>query len=164
MSATNTAASHPVPDVPQVRELLGLLFDGFTAKAGAKLDLGPKSGSHCAVYVGDDGTPVAICGCDVAFAANGGAALSMLPPNAAKDAIKSKVLTEVMTANLREVMNICTRLLLRENTPHLRLLEVYPAASLPAAAAAVVAGARHRADFEIGLGKYGGGLLATLTL
>lgn len=164
MNAISNPTTHPLPDVALVRELLGLLFDGFTVKAGGKLDLTPKSGSFCALYVTDAGAPAAICACDIAFAANSGAALSMLPPNAAKDAVKAKVLTDVMTANLREVMNICTRLVLRENSPHLRLDQVYPVASLPAPAAALLAPSTHRIDFELGLGKYGGGILAVLVL
>ncbi|MDE1923988.1 MAG: hypothetical protein KGI55_11210 [Gammaproteobacteria bacterium] len=164
MNATSAPPTHPLPDLALVRELLGLLFDGFTVKAGAKLDLSPKSGNFCALYVTDTGAPGAVCACDIAFAANGGAALSMLPPNAAKEAVRAKELTEVMIANLREVMNICTRLVLRENTPHLRLDQVYPLASLPAPAAAAIAASTHRIDFELGLGKYGGGIISVLSL
>ncbi len=163
MSTKSAAPTHPLPDVALMRELLGLLFDGFAVKPGGKLDLSPRSGNYCAVYVNDAGAPGAACACDIAFAANGGAALSMLPPNVAKDAVRTKELTDVMSANLREVMNICTRLVLRENTPHLRLDQVYPIASLPAPAAAMVAAATHRIDFELGLGKYGGGLMAVLS-
>jgi hypothetical protein len=162
MNATVAGTAYPLPDINQVRDLLGMLFDGLAVKAGAKLDLSPKSSAYAACYVTDAGAPAALCACDISFAANSGAALSMLPPNIAKDAVRTQQLTEVMIANLREVMNICTRLVLRENSPHLRLDAVCPIGKLPPAAAAIVGGAKGRIDFEIGLGKYGGGIVAVL--
>ncbi len=162
MSTAVAGTVYPLPDIHQVRDLLGLLFDGLAVKPGAKLDLTPKSTAYVATYVTDNGAPAALCACDIAFAANSGAALSMLPPNVAKDALRTQELTDVMVANLREVMNICTRLVLRENTPHLRLDTLSPAGKLAAPAAAIAAAAKGRIDFEIGLGKYGGGLFAVL--
>jgi hypothetical protein len=163
MSAV-VATTYPLPTVVMVRELLGMLFDGLVVKVGGKIDLTPKGKAYFAVYVNDQGAPAALIVCDLLFAANSGAALSMLPPNVAKDAVKSAQLTDVMIANLREVMNICTRLVLHENSPHIRLESVCNAAQLSPAAAAIVAGVKGRIDFEIGLGKYGGGLIAALVL
>jgi hypothetical protein len=161
MSAA-TAAKHPVPDAAQVRELLGMLFDGLIVKPGAKLDASPKSNCYFGVYVSDDNTPVALCGCDLAFATNSGAALSMLPPGVAKEAAKAKELTPVMLANLHEVMNICTRLMLRDDSPHVRLLELCVVTALPAAAAHILSAPNARADFEVSLGKYGAGVISVL--
>ncbi len=158
------SATYPLPDVPQVRELLGMLFDGLSVKPGPKLDVSPKAGSYFGVYVADDGNPAALCGCDMAFAANSGAALSMLPPTVAKEAAKDKDLTPVMLANLHEVMNICTRLVLRDNSPHLKLRELCQVSALPAPAAAILGAAKGRVDFEIGIGKYGSGVLSVLCL
>ena len=163
MSAVATT-TYPLPTVNMVRELLGMLFDGLVVKVGGKLDVTPKGNPYFAVYVNDQGSQAALVVSDIPFAANSGAALSMLPPNVAKDSVKSGVLTDVMIANLREVMNICTRLVLHENSPHIRLDAVCPAAQLTPAAAAIVTSAKGRIDFEIGLGKYGGGLLAVLVL
>jgi hypothetical protein len=160
----STAAAHPVPDLAQVKELLGMIFDGLTVKPGPKLDASPKSNCYFGVYVSDGGAPVALCGCDFAFAANSGAALSMLPPNVAKEAVKDKELTPVMLANLHEVMNICTRLMLRDDSPHLKLREVCPVAALPAPAAQILCAPNARADFEVGLGKYGTGVISVQCL
>ena len=162
MSASVTA--HPLPDVAQVKELLGMLFDGLSVKLGPKLDVSPKSSNFYGVYVSDAGTPVALCGCDMAFAANSGAALSMLPPGVAKDAAKDKDLTPVMLANLHEVMNICTRLMLRDDSPHLKLRELCAQAALPAPAAAIAGAPKGRIDFEIGIAKYGNGVLSVMCL
>ena len=163
-AAASSPTTYPLPNIAQVRELLGMLFDGMIVKAAPKFDLSPQSNAYFGVYIAAGGAPVALCACDIAFAANCGAALSMLPPNAAKDAAKSKELTEVMVANLREVMNICTRLLLHENTPHLKLDALFSASKLPEPAAAIIAAAKGRIDFEITLAKYGPGLFAVISL
>jgi hypothetical protein len=163
MSTVLSPGKIPLPDVTQVRELLGMIFDGMMVKVGGKTDVSPASKSYVGVYVTDNDTTVALVACDLAFAANSGAALSMLPPNVAKEAAKSGALTDVMVANLREVMNICTRLVLREDSPHVRLTTLCQAGKLPAPAAAIAAGAKARADFEITLAKYGPGQLVVLT-
>lgn len=155
-------SGYSLPDHNQVRDLLGMLFDGLVVKPGGKLDTSAASTAYAGVYVADDGAPVAICACDLAFGACGGAALSILPAAAAKESLAGNKLTDMMAANLREIMNICTRLLLREGTLHLRLGEVCPIKSLPAPAAAILKAASSRADFEIGLGKYGTGRIAVL--
>lgn len=157
-------ATHPLPDVAQVKDLLGMLFDGLSVKLGPKLDVSPKGGCYFGVYVSDDGAPAGLCGCDMAFAANSGAALSMLPPNVAKEAAKEKELTPVMLANLHEVMNICTRLMLRDDSPHVKLRELCVQSALPPPAAAILAAPRARVDFEIAIGKYGVGVLSVMCL
>jgi hypothetical protein len=158
----NATTKFPLPGIPQVKELFGILFDGLAVKNGAKFDTSPKADRYFGVYVTNDGVPGAMCACDIAFAANSGAALSMLPPNAAKDAVKARELTEVMVANLREVMNIGTRLVLTEASPHLRLDQVCAGTALPPAAVALLGAIKSRADFEIVLGKYGSGLFTVL--
>ncbi len=87
----------------------------------------------------------------------------MLPVAAAKDAAKASELTGVMIENLREIMNICTRLVMDATSPHLKLDQLYPAKSLPAAAAALLGAAQGRREFQIQLPKYGGGVLAFRT-
>jgi hypothetical protein len=155
-------SAYPLPEVAHVTDLLGMLFDGLAVKPGAKLDLSANSTGFAGVYVNDDNKPVALCTCDIAFAANSSAALSMLPPNQAKEAIKSKTLTDAMIANLHEVMNICTRLLLREGTAHLRLDKVYAVKALPSAASAMIGGGARRIEFDVGIGRYGNGVMGLL--
>jgi hypothetical protein len=87
----------------------------------------------------------------------------MLPVGAAKDAAKSRELTSVMIDNMREIMNICSRLVMDATSPHLKLDQIYPAKSLPAPAAALLAAPSGRRQFQIQLPKYGGGVLTFLT-
>ncbi len=151
---------YPLPDAAHVKDLLGMLFDGFTVKPGAKLDLSPKASSYFGLYAADDGHLAAFCGCDLAFATISGAALSMLPPTAAKEAAKEGQLPGVMLANLHEVMNICTRLIQRDESPHLRLRDVCLIGAMPAASAALLGATQRRIDFEVGIARYGTGALA----
>ena len=157
------ATLYPLPDAKKVQQILGMLFDGLDIKPGGTFDQTPAGGAWFGVFIGDGGKPVALCGADVNLAASFGAALSMLPPGVAKEAAKTKQLTDVMCENLREIMNICTRLVLEAGSPHLKLEKIYPCQSLPAAAAAILGGAQGRREFQLQLPKYGGGVLSLLS-
>jgi hypothetical protein len=154
----------PMPDAAKVRSMLGLLFDGLDVKPGKKFDLTPASGAWVGLYVGKDGAPLALCAFDAALAGYAGAALSMLPPGAAKDAVKSKDLTDVMVGNLKEIMNICSRLVMTDTSPHVRLEELHPANKFPAAVNTVLGGQKGRVDFELNVPKYGPGTLAVVSV
>jgi hypothetical protein len=156
------ATTYPLPDVAKVNEILGLLFDGLAVKQGGTFDQTPGGGAWFGVFVSDGGDPVALCGADVNLAANFGAAFSMLPVNAAKDAAKTRALTSVMTDNVREIMNICTRLVMDSTSPHLRLEQIYSVKSLPSPAAALLTAAGRRREFQLQIPKYGAGVLTLL--
>ena len=154
------ATSYPLPDGPKILDLLGLLFDGLDVRPGSAFDQSPAAGAWFGVFVADGGEPVALCGADASLAASFGAALSMLPPTAAKEAAKARELTAAMIDNVREIMNICTRLMMDATSPHLRLEQIYPVKSLPAAASALLGAPKGRREFQVQLTKYGGGVLA----
>ena len=154
----------PLPDAARVRGMLGLLFDGLDVKPGKRFDVSPASGAWVGLYVGTDGAPLAVCVADAALAGYAGAALSMLPPAAAKDAIRSKDMTDVMVANLREIMNICSRLVMTDASPHVRLEDVHAAARAPAGVAAVLGAQKGRVDFELNVPRYGAGTLAVVSV
>jgi hypothetical protein len=158
------ATAYPLPDGPKIVQFLGLLFDGLDVKPGGTFDQSPAGGAWFGVFVADSGEPVALCGADANLAATWGAAFSMLPVAAAKEAAKTRELTGVMIENVREIMNICTRLVMDATSLHLKLDQVYPAKSLPAPAAALLGAAQGRREFQLQLPKYGGGVLTFLTL
>lgn len=155
--------AYPLPDANRVKSILSLVFEDIEISPGSRLDSSPASGTYVGVYVSDDGTPVALCLTDASLSACWGSALSLLPVGMAREAAKSRQLTAAMLENLREMVNICTRLVMSEHSPHLRLDDVYRAGSLPAAAAALCATARGRCDFQIALPKYGSGQFALLS-
>jgi hypothetical protein len=154
--------AYSLPDAARAQDLLGLMFDGLSIKPCPKLDASNGAVGYFGVYVTDDGAPAALCGCDTEFAANTGSALSMLPPATAKESVKVRTLTAVMLANLHEVMNICTRLILREGSPHLRLREVSAVGALPADAAALLTPAARRVDWQVDIPRYGSGVLCVI--
>ncbi len=157
------ATAYPLPDGRKIVDMLGLLFDGLDVKAGGTFDQTPAGGAWFGVFVADSGSPAALCGADANLAATLGSAFSMLPVGAAKDAAKSRELTSVMIDNMREIMNICSRLVMDATSPHLKLDQIYPAKSLPAPAAALLGAPSGRRQFQIQLPKYGGGVLTFLT-
>jgi hypothetical protein len=157
------ATAYPLPDGKKIGQILGLLFEGLAVKPGGAFDETPTGGAWFGVFVADDGNPVALCGADANLAASFGAAFSMLPVAAAKDAAKSRELTDVMKENLREIMNICTRLLMDDMSPHLRLDQIHAVHSLPGPAAALFGAPKGRREFQLQLPKYGGGTLTLLS-
>jgi hypothetical protein len=158
------ATAYPLPDGPKIIDLLGLLFDGLDVKAGGTFDQTPAGGAWFGVFVADSGTPVALCGADGNLAATFGAAFSMLPVGVAKEAAKARELTQVMIDNMREIMNICSRLVMDATSPHLKLDQIYPAKTLPATATALLGAPGGHREFQVQLPKYGGGVLTFLTV
>jgi hypothetical protein len=157
------ATAYPLPDDAKIMQILGLLFDGLQVRPGGAFDQTPSGGAWFGVFVADSGEPVALCGADANLAASFGGAFSMLPLAATKDAAKSRELTSVMIENVREIMNICTRLVMDGASQHLKLDQVYPTKSLPTAAAALLGAPQGRREFQLQLPKYGGGVLTLLS-
>jgi hypothetical protein len=158
------ATVYPLPDGPKIVELLGLLLDGLDAKAGGTFDQTPAGGAWFGVFNADNGASVVLCGADANLAAALGAAFSLLPVGAAKEAARARELTAVMIDNMREIMNICSRLVMDATSPHLRLEQIYPIKSLPAQATALLGAPNGRREFQVQLPKYGGGVLTFLSV
>lgn len=155
------STAYPLPDAKKVQQMLGILFDGLNVTAGG--NLGAVDKSWFGVFISDTGEPVALCGADVTLAAAFGTALSMLPPAAMKEAIQKNDISGVMQENLREIMNICTRLVLDSGSPHLKLESVCSGKALPPQAASLIKGAKGQCHFQLQMPKYGGGVLSLLS-
>ena len=109
-----------VPETTAVAELLGIILGDGLGVSGA--DANDFSDQYVATYIDDNDKLVAIGGGDPAFVAYAGAALSMIPAATAQDMVKSNDISEAISANFYEVMNICSRLLMTEkDDQHLRL-------------------------------------------
>ena len=50
-AAASSPTTYPLPNIAQVRELLGMLFDGMIVKAAPKFDLSPQSNAYFGVYI-----------------------------------------------------------------------------------------------------------------
>src|SRR5262245_24958155 len=123
-----------------------LFGEGVTVRAG---DRQAPQASWCGVFRDDAGTAVAACLCDTEFGAYAGAALSMLMPNDAQAAVRNGALSAAMQANLYEIMNIFSSLLMNDHTPHLRLREMTTADAVDSAVQDVASAPSRRIAFRI---------------
>ncbi|MGB5540669.1 MAG: hypothetical protein WBO37_11305, partial [Gammaproteobacteria bacterium] len=161
----NMAIIHPTPKEIEVRQMLTMLYGSkLTVSTGEALATDADCGYAAAVFVSDDGTPVTACVCDMQFAAFAGAALTRIPRGAAEDAVKSGKLSENMQGNLKEVMNICSRLFMDDNSPHLKLDNLYESIGvLPDSARSLMDSVQGRLDLIISIPDYGDGKLSFLS-
>ena len=145
--------------------MLGMLYgNDLRVRADEPAAADGNGIGYYAVYINDEGMPVTACCCDIPFAAYSGAALSMIPPGGAEDAAKTGDLSEMMRGNLNEVMNICSRLFITEDTPHLKLDALYDSAEgLPEAVRSMVDAATGRSDFMVSIPGYGEGRISFLS-
>lgn len=146
-----------LPDTESVYEMLNLLLGDDMTVEYRKMPV-PTDKGYAAIYVNKENEPKAICVCDIAFAAFSGGAMTMMPPNSCKDAVDDEELSEMLVQNLYEVMNICTRLVIDDETPHLRLTELKPAAEVQDIIETLLA-EDNRGDYIIDIPKYGKGLM-----
>jgi len=147
-----------MPDGKTALPILRPLFGDDTKFATAPKTEQP--GDWVALYVGTDNTPVAACICNQEFVAYGGSALMMIPAGVAKQAATDGNLTEVMVESFHEIMNICSRFLMNDDTPHLRLGAVKRRSDAPELAELEKSATRK--DFQVAIPKYGTGTLACL--
>jgi hypothetical protein len=134
-----------------------LFGEGVSVRSGERH---APDASWCGVFRDDPGAAVAVCVCDTEFGAYAGAALSMLMPNDARAAARNGTLSGAMRANLYEIMNILSSLLMNDHTPHLRLREMSTPESVDAAVQGIVSAPSRRVAFRIDIPRYGSGRLA----
>lgn len=149
-----------LPDKDTIYEMLNLLL-------GDNMSVEYKDGQvgvdnkFAAIYVDAENTPRALCICDVEFAAYSGGAMTLMPLDTVKSAIDAGELTEVLSQNLYEVMNICTRLVIDDETPHLRLTEVKKTGEIAEVVESLLA-TGFRGDYEVSVPRYGKGMMTFL--
>lgn len=109
-----------------VRLLLGgLIGKQVPARSGMPLYATPRTPLAIAEYLTDDDQLGGVVYCDLPLAASLGAALSLLPPNTANDAIKANQLPPMLQENCYEVMNVAARLFNSPIRPHVRLVRMF---------------------------------------
>lgn len=107
------------PTSKSVTELLGMLFgDDLAANDSDVTDIAKP---YVATFINSDEKIVATCTCDLDFVAYSGAAFSMVPADVAKEMIADGELTETFLSNFHELMNICSKLMLSDDSLHLKL-------------------------------------------
>ena len=152
-----------LPNESDLTQMMAMLYgDSMSVKPGNAIDA--SENNPVAVYIDDEGVPVAACVCDSAFGAYAGSALTMIPPGGANDAAKSGELSGAMMDNLGEIMNILSRLFMVGKTPHMKLDTVYPnSQKLPDNVKHMLDSVKGKVGFDVNFDRYGTGIVALLS-
>lgn len=114
-------------------------------------------------YTNDDSELQRLVVCDVAFANNAGAALTMISPGVVADAIKAKEIPDNICDNFREVMNIFVNAFPETTRGRLVLEGInLPTDSKDESTSKAIAAPVERVDFEVTVPRYGAGKLTLL--
>jgi hypothetical protein len=148
--------------LPTPNEVGTLLADLLDRDVHVAMGSSASSWEAIAGFAADDGVIVAACLCDLNLAATLGAALALMPSQAAKAAIEAGGLPEALSGNFREVVNVTAGLLSRVG-PHVKLSDVVFAPSVPAAdLASMVAAPLDHLDLDISVRGYEPGKMALM--
>lgn len=147
-----------LPNQEEIYEMLSLLLGESIQVEYEPMPL-DLTNTYVAIYANEMGEPGALCCSSVAFAAYAGGSITLLPVDATREAAQYDDMTEMMTQNLYEVMNICTRLVINDETPHLKLTEVRKYEEVAEIVRPVI-GSGNRGDYSIDIPRYGSGKLA----
>ena len=154
-----------LPVAKEVRDLLSdLLGKPVSIEPAAPLAPGPKRPATIGVYVDDHLRVAALICFDLPLSAYTAAAIGLVPPAVAEDAVRDGVLSEVLRENLHEVLNIAVGLF--NSTPgadHLRLHAMHPAgAPTPQDVLVQALTLGRRTDMRIDVPNYGPGVLSVV--
>ncbi len=157
-----TAGVVELPAAKDVRDILGgLVGKDVTVSPGAPVTPAPGKPVSVAVYVDPHLAVNALCVLDLGAAAYTGAALALLPPGGAQDAVEEdRELTGMLVEALHEVVNVLSALLNVPGAPHSKLHELYaPGEDLPGDIAGMLAN-WNRLDLAIDVPSYGKGAIS----
>ena len=157
--STGTVA---LPASKDVRDMLtGLVGRPVAVNPGAPVTPAPGKPVAVAVYVDPQMAINALCVMDLGAAAYTGAALALLPPGGAQDAVEEDgELTSLLVEALHEVVNVLSALFNTPGAPHSKLHKLYaPGDDLPGDIAGMLANF-NRIDLAIEVPGSGKGALS----
>ena len=161
------APTVPLPGHKAVRDLLGDLTGKDIQIAGGAdpVGVGGDSGSVVGLYVDAELQSRAVIAFDLPFAAYSGAALGLVPPGGAQDAVEAGELPEALVENCSEVLNIMASLFNLPKAPHLRLYATFsgPEPLRPDVRGFAVRAAP-RDDIGIEIARYGAGRMSVVVV
>lgn len=151
-----------IPKPIEVQQMLGMLYDGeISVEDSEPLSTETGAKTLVAVYVDDEDKPVTACTCDFHFTAYAGGALTKIPKAGTDEMAESGEFSQMIMGNFYEVMNICSRLFMNSQTPHLRLEKTYTAPEdAPAEIADILSASSNKAGFTVKIDGYGEGQLS----
>lgn len=153
-----------LPGPFEVRELLAdLLQKQVSVETSAPLAPGPFRPATIAVYVDDSLLVRALICMDLPLSAATGAAIGLVPPTVAREAVEAAALNPLLNENLSEVLNIAVTLFNTADSEHLRLYAVHPTGPPPPPdvhGMALTLG--RRLDLAVDVPGYGDGAMSTV--
>ncbi|MEE4277755.1 MAG: hypothetical protein V2I82_04715 [Halieaceae bacterium] len=155
-------AEIPLPGPDDLRRMLAMMYGRLEVKEGTPVKI---EDGKCvtAIFLSDDNVPLGAALADYPFAAFTGAAMTRIPPGGAEDCADSGELSEPIFDNVHEVFNICSRLLMDADTPHLRLGPLYAKASeVPESEVASITAASRSVTMNVDVPNYGAGNVSFL--
>jgi hypothetical protein len=157
-----TTGTVQLPAAKDVRDMLtGLVGKPVGVNNGAPVTPTPDKPVSVAVYVDPQMAINAICVMDLGASAYTGAALALLPPGGAQDAVEEDgELTSLLVEALHEVVNVLSALFNTPGAPHSKLHKLYaPGDDLPGDIEGMLANF-NRIDLAIEVPGYGKGAIS----
>ncbi|KRA31158.1 MULTISPECIES: hypothetical protein [unclassified Nocardioides] len=155
-----------LPQPKQLRDLLAdLLGRDVTLSPATPFAPAPDTAASIAVYVDDQLRISALILCDLTFSAHAGAAIGLIPVGGAQAAIDDGKITDAMSENLYEVLNIAASMFNVAGAEHLRLHALHPAGpplDPQLRISALTLGRRE--DLTIDIAGYGAGAVSVVLL
>ena len=151
-----------LPAAKDVRDMLtGLVGKPVDVSPGAPVTPTPEKPVAVAVYVDPQMAINALCVMDLGAAAYTGAALALLPPGGAQDAVEEDgELSGLLVEALHEVVNVLSALFNTPGAPHSKLHKLYaPGDDLPGDIEGMLANF-NRIDLAVDIQGYGKGALS----
>jgi hypothetical protein len=157
-----TTGTVQLPAAKDVRDMLtGLVGKPVGVNPGGPVTPTPDKPVSVAVYVDPQMAINAICVMDLGASAYTGAALALLPPGGAQDAVEEDgELTSLLVEALHEVVNVLSALFNTPGAPHSKLHKLYaPGDDLPGDIEGMLANF-NRIDLAIEVPGYGKGAIS----
>jgi hypothetical protein len=157
-----TSGVMALPASKDVRDMLtGLVGRDVTVSPGAPVTPTAERPVSVAVYVDPQMAINALCVLDLGASAYTGAALALLPPGGAQDAVEEdRELTPMLVEALHEVVNVLAALLNVPGAPHSKLHRLYaPGEDMPGDVEGMLANF-NRLDLAIDVPGYGRGAIS----
>ncbi len=151
-----------LPAAKDVRDMLsGLVGKDVSVSPGAPVTPEPNRPVTVAIFTAPDMSVNALCVMDLAASAYTAAALALLPPGGAQDAVEEdKELSPLLLEALHEVVNVLSALFNTPGAPHSKLNKLVPDGDdVPGDIAGMLAGF-NRLDLTVEVPGYGKGALS----
>jgi hypothetical protein len=153
-----------VPHPKDVRDMFeGILGRDVDVAPGEPVVPTAAAWAGVGAYVEDNLTLSAAIAADLALTAYAGAALGLVPPASAAQAITDYIISDAIWENFAEVLSIGSTLLNNDGAPHVRLYASFPPGETPQAdIAGLLHGLGRRLDLKVTISGYGSGMLSVV--